>query len=65
MINPKRIPIIVLLTFGVWFFFWIPVECWLAQSLEPLLSSQWYQFSFIIGCISVFIVIRYGKKLII
>jgi len=63
--NPKKVPIILLLTFMIWLFFWVLVECWYVLSLEPLLSNQWKQFSFILGIIAVFVVIRYGKRLII
>jgi len=63
--NPKKVPIILLLTFFIWLFFWVLVECWYALSLEPLLSNQWKQISFILGIIAVYAVIRYGKRLII
>ncbi len=65
MVNLKKVPLVLALTFCIWLFFWVLVECWYALSLEPLLSNQWKQFSFILGIIAVFIVVRYGKKLII
>ena len=64
MINPKKLPIILLLTFFIWLFFWGLCECWYAFSFDPILSSQWKQFSFILGIIAVFVVVRYGKRLI-
>lgn len=64
MINPKKIPIALLLVFLVWLFFWTLVEIWNARSFDYLLLSQWNQFSFILGIIGVFVVIRYNKRLI-
>lgn len=63
--NPKKVPIVLLLTFFIWLFFWAICECWYSFSLDPIISTPWRGFSFILGVIAVFVVIRFGKRLII